>query len=367
MRLLMAAQLLVLLSLVACARVGSPEGWSAGVVTDEALYIGTREGDLRALATSTGDTLWKFELRGENSDDRAIYGPPVIADETLYFGGYDGILYALSLDGDELWDTRVGNGDHIVGGPVVAAGKVLVGSSDGSMYAFDAFDGSRQWVFPTENRIWSTPAVEDGVVYFGSLDHNVYALNLDDGSLLWRFPAKAAVTAKPLVANGRVYVGSFASIFYAIDAQTGSQVWSFDGAKRWYWGGAIADEETIYAPSLDGNLYALDLDTGQLQWTLQTEGAIVGSPVFVGDRIAVSSLDGRVWLASLNDGADEQQCNIGSKLRASPVEHESYLYVSATNHSVRRLFVKPNGNPDEEWVHLTNKDDPMQLDQPPVC
>ena len=367
MRLLVAAQVLLLLSLAACARLGSPQGWSGGVVAEGALYIGTMEGDLRALATSTGETIWSFELRGESEDDRVIYGPPTISDDTLYFGGYDGHLYALTLDGDEVWETRVGNGDHIVGGPVVADGLVLVGSSDGNLYTFDAVDGSQRWTFPTGNKVWSTPAVEEGVAYFGSLDHNVYAVSLEDGTELWRFPAKAAVTARPVVAGGRVFVGSFGSVFYAIDAETGSEVWRFDGASRWYWGGAIADGETIYAPSLDGTLYALDMGSGRLNWTLDTEGSIVGSPVIVGDRIAVPSSDGRVWLARLTDGAGGTQCDIGSKLRASLAEHEGYLYVAASDHSVRRLLVKPNGNPDEEWVHLTDKGDPVQHGRPPAC
>ena len=190
---------------------------------------------------------------------------------------------------------------------------------------------------------------------------------MEDGAEVWRFPAKGAIAASPVVARGRVYVGSFDSVFYAIDTESGREAWRFDGASRWYWGGAIADGKTIYAPSLDGNLYALDMDTGGLRWTLETEGAIVGSPVVVGDRIAVPSLDGRVRLVRLKDGLGETECSIEAKLRASLAEHEGYLYVAASDHSVRRLSVKPNGNPDEEWLHLTDKDPPVQRDQTRVC
>ena len=367
MFLLVFYQFLLLLMLSACARAASPEGWSGGVVTDEALFIGTMEGDIRAISTTTGDTLWRFEFRGESEDDRALYGTPVIADGILYFGVYDGILYAMTTGGRDVWETRVGDGAHMVGGPVVVDGTVLVGSDDGNMYAFSVSDGTRLWSFPTANKIWSTPAVGSGTVYFGSLDHNVYALSLDDGSLVWSFTANAAVTGTPVLARGRVYVGSFAGDFFAIDAKTGLQVWTFDEAESWFWSGDIADSENIYAPSLDGNLYALDLDNGQLQWTLKTEGAIVGTPVFVGDRIAVPSSDGKVWLASLRDGSNKQQCDIESKLRAPLTEHEGYIYVASTDRSIRRLFIKPNGNPDEEWVHITNKDDPVQLGQSPAC
>ena len=374
--LIVAVQLALLLALAGCARLGTPEGWSQGVVVGDILYIGTMEGDLRALNIGTGETIWTFELLGEEEANRAIYGTPAIAGDTLYIGGYDGRLYALPLNGGEggdqvreIWDVGVGGGDHIVGSPVIADGLVLVGSSDGSMYAFDISDGSLQWTFPTGNKVWSTPAVADGVAYFGSLDHNVYAVSLEDGKEAWESPfsAKGAVTATPLIANGRVYVGAFDSVFYAIDAATGREVRRFEEASKWYWGGAVASGDTIFAPSLDGNLYALDIDTLEQRWVLETNGALVGSPVVVFDRLAVASLDGRLRLVGLSDGVDEQQCNVGVKLRASLALHEDVIYMAAVDHSVRALKVKPNGNPDEEWVHFTNQEDPVPRDWVRSC
>ena len=131
------------------------------------------------------------------------------------------------------------------------------------------------WSGPSRrgNRVWSTPVAEDGVVYFGSLDHNVYALDVDDGKEKWRFFAGGGVTARPLLHDGRVYIGSFTSVFYALDAETGAVVWRFDGADSWFWGGAAVGGDLVFAPSLDGNVYALDRGSGELAWSLPTKGA----------------------------------------------------------------------------------------------
>jgi outer membrane protein assembly factor BamB len=374
--LIVAAQLAVLLALAACARLGVPEGSSQGVVVDDTLYIGTMDGDLRALDIGTGETVWSFELRGEEPANRAIYGSPAVAGDALYIGGYDGILYALPLDGGdggdqvrEIWDVIVGGGEPIVGSPVIADGLVLVGSSDGSLYAFDTSDGSFRWSFPTGNKIWSTPAVADGVAYFGSLGHKVYAVSVEDGIEVWPSPfeAQGAITATPLIVNGRVYVGAFDSVFYAIDAGTGREVRRFEGASKWFWGGAVAAGDTVYAPSLDGNLYALDIDTLELRWTLETGGPLVGSPVVVFDRIAVPSLDGWVRIVGLGEGLGEQKCNVGAKLRASLTVHQDVIYLAAGDHSIRALRVKSNGNPDEEWVHRTDEDVTVPLDWVRSC
>jgi outer membrane protein assembly factor BamB len=369
-RLLPLAALLALslLALIGCSRIGSAQGWPSGVVVDDTLFIGTQDGDFRALDTQTGEMIWSFRLRGEDEDLRAIYGAPAVSGDALYFAGYDGMLYALTLDGDEIWDTTVGQADKIVGGPVVADGKVLVGSSDHNMYAYDAESGSLEWTFSTGNGIWTTAAVENGVAYFGSLDHNVYAVSMADGEEVWRFPAGGAVTAKPVVADGKVYLGSFDSVFYALDAATGKAAWRFDGANKWYWGGAIYHDGAVYAPSLDGNVYALDGETGDLMWKVESEGPVIGSPAVVGDRLASTSKDGRVRLVTLADGQDERPCNIGEDLRASLTVSGSTIYVGADDHSIRALNVKSNGNPDEIWVHFTDSDDdPVPVDATKVC
>ena len=372
MPLLALAQLLIVLSLAACARVGIPDGSSAGVVADDILYIATMDGEVWAVyvgppegGLEPGDKVWSFEIAGE-PQDRAIYGTPAVVGDKLLVGGYDGSLYALSLNsGSEIRRVRVGEGARIVGGPVVVDDLLLIGSSDGSLYAFDIIideDGveiDERWDLKTGNRVWSTPAVENGVAYFGSLDHSLYAVRVEDGKELWRFPTKGALTATPVVANGRVYVGSFDSTFYAVDAESGTEVARFEGAKGWYWAGPVATEETIYAASLDGNLYALDIGSLELKWTLEGDAPIVGSPVIVGGRIAVPSAQGKVGtvrLVNLDRGDSEEECSIGPKIKitASLAEHDGVVFLTSSDHAIRALRVKERGRPTDEWAHFTN-------------
>ena len=385
--------LLLAASLAACSRISNPEGWSGAAVSDDTLYIGTREGTVRALyigradggemvpdeGRELGEIIWEFELRG---DERlsAVYGTPAVFDDVVYVGGYDGYLYALSREGDPglprqpklLWQERVGRGldddvDPIVASPVVAEGLVLVASSDGYVYAYDIDERAEVWRFRTGDKVWSKPAVRNGVAYFGSLDKNVYAVSLDDGTELWRYRTDGAVAAAPVLARGRVYIGSLDSVFYALNAASGAVEWRFEGTDSWFWGEAIVHEGTVLAPSLDGNLYALDADTGDLRWTVETEGAIVGSPAVVFDMIAVASNDGRIRLARLRDGAQLDACNLGEKVRTPLVEKDGHVYFAARDHSIRSLRIKSNGNPDEIWVHLTNKDDPLPRGRALAC
>ncbi len=362
--LLAACAMLVLLTLAACNRIGTPEGWSGGAISGDTLYIGTSEGEVRAIDRASGATKWRFALQGEERY-RAVYGTPFIAEDALYVGGYDNVLYALSLDGQERWVEPLG--DAIVGGPAVSDNLVLVGSSDGNMYALDTDEGTEQWRFQTGGKVWSTPAIANGVAYFGSLDHSVYAVSLREGEEQWMFSTGGAVAASPVVANGRVYVGAFDGVFYAIDAATGNEVWSFDGATNWYWGRAVVHGDIILAPSLDGSLYAISVNTGGLLWKVDTDGPIVGSPAVVSDSmIALASADGKIRLVGL-DGSVLDACNVDEEVRTSIVAQDDFVYFGARDHSIRALQIKPNGNPDEEWVHFTNQDSPTQRGQPAAC
>ena len=355
-------QSLILFSLAACAGQSQPEGWSGAVVDTDSVYVGTMEGDVRALNLKTGETRWIFPLRGEVEANRATYGTPALNGTTLYVGGYDGHLYSIDTKtGGDLWDILVGAGSPIVGGPAVQGTTVVVASSDGNIYAYETTNGTLIWRFPTDNKVWATPTIVDDHVYVGSLDQKMYALNLNDGTKLWEYSAGGGITSQALIDDGRLYFGSFDSTFVALDAVNGKPLWTFDGARSWYWAAPIKFGESIYASSMDGNIYMLDARQGQLKWAFNTESSIVGTPAIVGDALAVPSLDGRVWLIDLSNGVERGRCNIGERLRAPISSQDMFIYFRAANNTVRSLEIKTNGFPDEQWVHYTNDlEDPLK-------
>ena len=372
------------LVLVGCDVVRRPEGWSAGTVSDDTLFIGTMQGEVMALGKDDGSVLWRFELPTQEDADKGIYGSPAVfgditvpgADATVLVGGYDGVLYAYSsLGGGIKWQERLAG--RIVGGPVVAGSLALVGtgaagSSDRSenvLYAVDLTEGDPVWEYNRAGPIWSSPTVSNGVVYFGSLDHYVYAVNVDDGSEKWKYRTGGAVTSGVAVYDGLVIFGGFDSNLYALDAETGILKWKFPDATRWYWAAPLVQDGVVYAPSLDGALYALEADTGDLIWKYFSEGQLIGTPAIINDLIAVPVADGgdsKITLLEKN-GTQQAACRIGADIRTSLEVSGDLIYFAATDHSIMALRIKPNGNPDEEWIVKTDEDDPHPRDRAKAC
>ena len=156
---------------------------------------------------------------------------------------------------------------------------VYAGSDDGKLYALDANDGSLKRVFNVESPIWSTPTVSNGVVYFGTMGGTLFGMREDGGKVL-EFKAGGAIAATPVVRDGVVYVGSFDKKFYAVSGSRA--IWSFSG-NNWFWGEAVIGEDPrgsdiIFVGSLDGNLYALDMDSGNLRWSFKAGQGIRSRP-----------------------------------------------------------------------------------------
>ncbi len=376
--------LAAVLVLVGCNAVRRPQGWSAGAVSDDTLFIGTMQGEIMALGKDDGSVFWRFELPTPEDADKGIYGSPAVygdiaspgADATVLVGGYDGVLYAYSLQGGGVkWQERLAG--RIVGGPMVAGNLALVGtgaagSSDRSenvLYAVDIIEGDPVWEYNRSGPIWSSPTVADGVVYFGSLDHYVYAVNVDDGSERWKYRSGGAVASGVVVYDDLVIFGGFDSNLYALDADTGSLKWKFPDATRWYWAAPLVQDGVVYAPSLDGILYALEADTGDLIWRYVSEGQLIGTPAIINDLIAVPVADGgnsKIALLEKN-GTEQAACRIGADIRTSLEVSGDLIYFAATDHTIMALRIKPNGNPDEEWIVKTDEDDPHPRDRAKAC
>jgi outer membrane protein assembly factor BamB len=292
-----------------------------------------------------------------------IYYPPVVGEELVYFSAADGYLYALNRDGEMLWrEAPQGGGQELqplVAGPALDPGRnlVVVGSEQGDLYAFNANDGSQEWKFPASGKIgsiWSTPVISNGVVYFGSHDKNVYAVNLDDGTLEWRAPTGGAVAGRPLLFRNLVVVGSFDKKLYGIDRVSGEKRWELEG-NNWFWAGPVADERTIFAPSMDGNIYVVN-QNGELLDTYDLGSPIVSRPVLVSGGLAVVAKDARdVFLLDTSPQPLGPERLIDSEfvsdadITASLFALGDRVYVSTQDSTLIRVDLTSPRNLEKEW------------------
>lgn len=151
--------------------------------------------------------------------------------------------------------------------PIIADGKVFIGTMAGILHAMDSDTGKDLWRFKTGGAILHTCAVAENKVFFGNCEGKIFAVGAADGGLLWTVKIGPAVWNSPLVHKGVVVVGSRDGNLYAIEDVTGKTMWK---AKT---GGPLLsspalDVETgrIYIVGEDMHVYAFELIDGRMLW-----------------------------------------------------------------------------------------------------
>ena len=234
---------------------------------DRSFYAVDRNGELR----------WKLKT-GEIIDSAGTLGAPdaQAGGPTLTFGSADEHIYRLR-DPERSGLTRrqrivwrfktekPPQGGQIVnwweGNVVIGPGGTLyAGNTGGGMYAISP-EGQEVWNFPTGNSVWSAAAIDDaGRIFFGSVDAFLYGID-GAGSPLWsKLTIGFNASSAAIGSDGTVYIGSFDHSLYALDPATGaSRLEVRDRRPHLPVGGARGERERRHGRRLYGLGRRLDL------------------------------------------------------------------------------------------------------------
>lgn len=227
-------------------------------------------------------------------------------DDTLVFVSMTGKIYSV--------DSETG---AVVGSPITLTKE----SSGGSFLSC----GSSSVSIP----VYPSPVIyesgDDQLAIIGGTDGRVYAFPFINGSLnantKWEYPAKtmntnigSSIVGGLVLDNGVVYFSSALGQVYAIDAEYGDMNWSYDTDSQ-IWGSPVVADGVLYIGSYDNYLYAIDTETGELIWKYDAGGAIIAQPVvedgivYIGgynrEMHAVNTVSGQmVWKYPSGDKGD---------------------------------------------------------------
>jgi len=171
--------------------------------------------------------------------------------------------------------------DEFPAAPVTAGGLVFLTGSDGVIRAMDVQTGECRWSNYTGGRIYYPPAVDQGRILVGSGDGYIYAFEAATGRSLWRF--RAAPAERKISVHGRlVSTWPVASGVLVEDgiAYAAAGMASWDGT----------------------HVYALDVKTGKIRWQDNTSGRLAGDGKVSGVSVQGHLLlnQDRLYLASGN-------------------------------------------------------------------
>lgn len=277
------------------APMGGFAGSSSPAVANGIIYTGSDDAALHAVDATTGAPVWTAQTGGN------VRSSPAVSGGRVFVGSSDGKVYAFdAATGTTIWSSETGG--IVLGSPAVANGTVYVGSYDGNLYALDATTGVTEWadtLLTNGNGILSSPAVVGGIVYVGTQYQDggghMYAVVATTGAILWSVQTAVDINSSPAVANGVVYVGGFDSKVYAFNAATGELQWSTTTipGDQIISSPAVANGVVYIATEFNGEIYALDANTGVVLWTDSLGGGVSSSPTVVNGVLYIDTYNGQ--------------------------------------------------------------------------
>jgi hypothetical protein len=205
------------------------------------------------------------------------------ADEHAVYAFFDKTgVFAFDHDGEELWQTQVGDKFHVWGSgtsPILSGDLLILNAchESGSLIALNKKTGDEVWKQAGISKTWGAP-------------------------LLFEIDGNAQVAL--MVAGG----------VEAFDPQTGTRLWSCEGMRDYVCNTPVFHEGVLYCASMNthggSNTMAIrpprnDQAEPEMLWSVRP-GPAVSSPVFADGNLYFTNLNQRtgrqVWCLSAKDG-----------------------------------------------------------------
>jgi outer membrane protein assembly factor BamB len=215
-------------------------------------------------------------------------GVPAVLGDRAYALTVDHHVLAVALgDGQELWRTPTGETGRSTEGSRVVATPHAVVVGDWDVYAFEPGSGRRLWRFDAaagDGAGVFLGATTGDTVFSGSPAGRLHAIDARRGREIWTaaIESDGRTSVFPPVTNGDVVVAGFTTFtapntggVVAVEAATGNERWRFRfplPADRSLSvnsaGDPVVTAELAIASSGDGQIWAFDVRTGAVRWTL---------------------------------------------------------------------------------------------------
>jgi len=310
--------------------------YSSPVLYNDKVYVGDDAGLLSCLLYKDGIILWEFKSKNR------IVGTPAASNGVVVFGSADKNIYGLDADNGRLLWTCPAE-EAVLGAVTIEDNIAYIGASDHKMRALDIRSGKLIWEYTgVKGYIETRPLIYDGKVIFGAWDNNMYALDSKNGKLVWKWDGGLArmhfspAAVWPVAAHGKVFFTAPDRVMTALDAQSGKTLWRTKESMVRETIGLSADQSRIYSKTMQDSVvcYSATSKVPQRIWAVNVTYGYdhaPSMPVEKNNTIFGSTKNGIIFALDAETGNVQWKHKIGNSLinTVVPISGESCLYTSS--------------------------------------
>jgi outer membrane protein assembly factor BamB len=289
-----------------------------------------RHGSVGAMPPGTDLSLvWQFT--GVTAPLPEQWCSPVCAYEAVYIAGAAedrARVVALAWEsGALLWEADLPEGAAVYpdrGALTVGGGRVIAATIGGAVFAFDAFTGSSLWIDRVQYGCFAAPTLDQGraivPLTLGEDEGRVLVLDAPSGEELAKFATAGRMDSPGAIADDRLYIGADDGLMHCFALPPEAEpreVWAVPVAGGFN-GGPVAEDDTLYVASTEGELVSLALGDGAVRWRLRLADAPLSTtPALSNGRLYVGGDDSRLHVVT-TEGRLVHSLAVGGQVRSSP-------------------------------------------------
>ena len=274
-----------------------------------AVYVADEAGKLTKFNAATGKQEWQIKTKNKFSAGVGI------GDGLILIGTFKGEVLAYNESGHMLWQSSVTS--EILSPPQVQNNVVAVRTVDGRIFALDAIDGKRKWIYQGATpslTVRSTAGITlaHGAVFAGFPGGKMVAMSLFNGNIGWEVAVSQPrgvtelermtdITSAPVINNRLVCAVAYQGRIACFAINDGAYLWARESSSS---AGLVMDNDYVYVTEDNGVVAAYDLLSGASMWKQSRLGSKkLTRPVIIGQYIVVGDDQGYVNLLRNYDGA----------------------------------------------------------------
>lgn len=233
------------------------------------------------------------------------------------------------------------------------------------------------WTFDTSDKVLAGPMIQNGTIFIGDQKGVFYSIDLTSGKENWRLETGGNIQAKATMIDNQVFFES-ANVFYLVNAKNGNKIWSFDPEmdpfvfkyqdREWPYkidpfddkrSVATYTDGIIYVGSGDGNVYGLNIKSGQVEkkYTAIENAPVRSSPFIQNGHLYFGDWEGLVYCYSLtsNELIWQKKTYRGDKpygtfggIVSEFLPYDGLLFFGARNYMLNVLDINSG---EKEWTY----------------
>jgi len=241
------------------------------------------------------------------------------------------VLFDLEKD-DEIWRVK---GSLSATNPVFYGDQIILAGVGGTIRSYSMEDGDELWSLKTGGRIFANPGLWNNTLLVGNVNGDLKGINCEKGIIDWRIKIDEPITAM-FLQNNEVYIGTQTGKMIAMNPETHTVSWKISTSHQVVNAPLNATDSLFWGNSM-GEVYKIDAVTGEYRLLATMKIPFAGSPAKSLAGILLSGLDADLYLLDDQTGKVKKSLEFDGRLRSTPIFIQNHWYLAAEDHWIYEI------------------------------